>query len=70
MVLKVLDGKIVEAVAKALEVKHEPAFVTGITDGFEQGFELSVGMTYTDMDYQWEYDIGAYIGACLAVRGH
>ena len=26
------------------------------------------GMGYDDLDDQWAYDVGTYIGACLAVR--
>lgn len=51
-----------------LGIKNMGAFRTGFNDGYEQGFELSMGMTYIDKLSQWEYDTGTYIGACLAVR--
>lgn len=47
---------------------HRAALRTGIDDGHEQGFELSMGMSYDDLDAQWAYDMGTYIGACWAVR--
>jgi hypothetical protein len=48
--------------------EHVRALDRGLVDGFEQGFELSIGMTYNDLDAQWAYDVGTYVGACLAVR--
>lgn len=53
---------------RALSCKHPTAFDQGVRDGYEQGFELSLGMTYDDAQTQWEYDTGAHIGACLAAH--
>ena len=55
--------------AAALNVINVAALNTGLDDGRAQGFELSCGMTYDDLDSQWAYDVGTYIGACFAVRG-
>ena len=57
-----------EQLALVLDVTNVAALRTGIEDGFDQGFELSSGMSYDDLDDQWAYDVGTYIGACLAVR--
>lgn len=51
-----------------IDLRDLAALRQGIEDGHEQGFELSMGMTYDDIDAQWAYDIGTHIGACLAVR--
>lgn len=55
--------------ATVLQITNFAAFSTGLDDGFEQGFELSTGLTYGNTSDQWHYDIGTHIGACLAVRG-
>lgn len=64
------------ALAQCLDAKDGP-LAAGIDDGYEQGFELAclhradgkrVGMYYDDPDKQWSYDVGTYIGACLAAR--
>ena len=57
--------------ANSLDIVSEwdvQAFLTGVEDGKEQGFELSSGMSYEDLSRQWAYDTGTYIGACLRVR--
>jgi hypothetical protein len=66
---------LVMATADAIKIRNRAAFRTGVIDGFEQGFDLSMGMSYHDTFEgvppnvsQWEYDLGTYIGACLAVR--
>lgn len=63
-----LDPAVVARIGDALGVVNFAAFRTGVEDGHEQGFELSMGMSYDDLDHQWEYDIGTHIGASLAVR--
>lgn len=35
----------------------------GHSDGYEQGAELALGMTYDDLDVQRAYDIGTHLGA-------
>ena len=65
-----------QAAARALRIDEEVQFLKGVEDGYQQGFELSVGMTYelgeapadVEAKRQWAYDLGSYIGACLAVR--
>lgn len=56
--------------AQSMNIKPDDvsALTAGLDDGYEQGFELGMGMSYDDLDKQWAYDTGAYIGACLAVR--
>ncbi len=66
--MKTLNPVMVTEAGMALQIKNLPAFRTGVTDGFEQGFDLSTGMSYDDPSSQWAYDTGTYIGACLAVR--
>ena len=57
------------AQALRLEGRYEvSALACGIDDGFEQGFELSSGLSYEDLGRQWAYDVGTYIGACLKAR--
>lgn len=56
------------ALAAVLHINNVPALVTGYEDGKEQGFELSMGMSYDDDHSQWAYDVGTYIGACVAVH--
>lgn len=58
-------------IAQALEINGPgvSALACGMGDGHEQGFELSMGMSYDDLNCQWAYDVGTYIGASLAVRG-
>lgn len=56
------------AIAKALHIENLAAFRAGYEDGKEQGFELSTGMSYDDPYDQWVYDVGTYIGACVAVH--
>lgn len=51
--------------ALGLDPIHFEAYRTGLLDGFEQGFELSMGMSYDDLVFQWAYDTGTYLGACL-----
>lgn len=65
---KPLDPVMVEKLAFTLGILNNAAFRTGVEDGYEQGFELSMGMTYDDLNDQWAYDTGTHIGACLAVR--
>lgn len=65
-----IDDLNIDLIAVGLALKGEnqgKALRTGIQDGFEQGFELSMGMSYDDMDCQTAYDTGTYIGACVAV---
>lgn len=40
----------------------------GLLDGYEQGHELSMGLTFVQLNDQWAYDIGTHIGASL--RSH
>lgn len=64
------------AACRALDIEEEVQFMRGVEDGFEQGFELSMGMSYdlgeappdVEARRQWAYDVGTYLGACLAVR--
>ena len=64
------------AACHAMEIEEEAQFMRGVEDGFEQGFELSIGMSYdlgeappeVEARRQWAYDLGTYVGACLAVR--
>ena len=61
----------VSAIAAGLGISDKNAIKalnTGIEDGYEQGLELSMGMTYDSQLRQWAYDVGTYIGACLKVR--
>lgn len=60
-------------IAQALHIERSEevsALACGIDDGYEQGFELSTGITYHDLDCQWAYDTGTYIGACLKLRAN
>jgi hypothetical protein len=57
-----------ERVAIALRISNLPAFLTGCADGKEQGFELTMGLSYEDEIDQWCYDTGTHLGACLAVH--
>ena len=43
-------------------------FRVGVMDGIEQGFEISVGMTYLYLDHQFAYDTGTWIGTCWIAR--
>jgi len=56
-----------EKAALCLGVTNMPAFACGADDGREQGFELSVGMSYSNEMDQWCYDLGTLLGATLAV---
>lgn len=59
-------------IAQALKIEpgqQTSALACGIDDGFEQGLELSMGMSYDDLDCQWAYDVGAWLGACMKMRG-
>ena len=57
--------------SQSLGCNNVAALATGYADGFEQGFELSCGVTYDDLDSQADYDTGTYIGACIAEHtGH
>jgi len=55
-------------VAAALGITNSAAFIAGYLDGKEQGFHLTVGMSYDDLHSQWAYDVGTHIGACAAVH--
>ena len=63
-----LHPTMVQGLSDALRVKNFDAFNVGVNDGYEEGFELSMGMSYDNDVDQWVYDIGTHIGACLAVR--
>ena len=63
-----MNVKQIAALAAALDIFNVAALATGIADGMEQGFELSMGMTYEDADDQWAYDCGTWLGASMAVR--
>lgn len=58
----------IQQLAAALQIVNVAAFNTGYQDGLEQGFELSMGMTYDNDIDQWAYDVGSHIGACAAVH--
>lgn len=58
----------IDLLARALHIDNVDALRTGFEDGKEQGFELSSGMSYEDLDHQWAYDVGTYIGACVGVH--
>jgi hypothetical protein len=57
-------------IAQALKIEgaEVSALACGIDDGFEQGLELTSGMSYDSVEAQWAYDVGTYIGFCLKVR--
>lgn len=57
-----------QQVAAALHIQNVAALQTGYADGKEQGFELSMGMSYDDPHSQWAYDVGTHLGACVAVH--
>lgn len=63
-----MDSKKIAALAAVLDIFNVEALATGIADGKEQGFELSMGMTYEDGNDQWAYDCGTWLGASIAVR--
>ena len=56
------------AQAVGLDSKYTSALWVGIDDGLEQGLELTSGMSYDDLEAQWAYDLGTYVGACLKLR--
>lgn len=56
------------AQALGIEGNGVSALACGMDDGHAQGLELSSGMSYDDLDCQWAYDVGTYIGFCLKVR--
>lgn len=69
--MKTADRLILPNVALALGIAETDdlnAFEQGAFDGFEQGFELSIGMSYDSIYRQWCYDVGTYIGSSIAVR--
>lgn len=43
------------------------ALCVGVRDGFEQGPELSSGMSYNDLRQQDFYDAGTHIGCAVGV---
>ena len=47
--------------------EHLKAFKVGFEDGFEQGAELSTGMSYDEPRAQDVYDAGTHIGCGVAV---
>lgn len=59
----------IEVVANELGISQESpsreAFWTGVTDGEEQGPELSMGMSYPDAEIQNCYDVGTWLGAAV-----
>lgn len=63
-----IDQQTIALLAATLNIVNLDAFALGMEDGYEQGFELSTGMSYDDDESQWAYDTATYIGACLAVR--
>lgn len=58
-----------DAVARLLGIGNTTPFKVGYADGFEQGFELIMGMSYEDDSAQWAYDLGTHIGAAFKVKG-
>ena len=60
-----LSHATVDALVADLQITNRDAFVTGVSDGTEQGPELSMGMTYEDEKSQQDYDAGSYIGAAV-----
>ncbi len=72
MKLKLEDfHQAIDEFAKAMKLEqHSPesmAFYKGVADGEEQGSELSMGMTYENLDRQDAYDKGTYLGAAIHV---
>jgi hypothetical protein len=61
-------GLMAADVATALKITNTIAFLNGVTDGYCQGFDVSTGLSFHDLNDQWEYDMGTYIGAGLAKR--
>ena len=62
-----ITEKQIKQLSKTFNVKIIP-LRQGLLDGLEQGFELSCGMSFDDLDDQWAYDTGTHIGACMRVR--
>lgn len=48
-------------------MKRIKAFIIGTRDGFEQGPELTMGMSYEDLRLQDFYDAGTHIGCALGI---